>query len=96
VLKSPSYGVVIGGAFQNIVDSLVKNLIIPLVAAVLPGQRGYMGCQFTIRGTAVHFGLFLGDVVHFVLISAVLFLLIVKFLGWILKLKMEENVAIPL
>jgi len=89
-------GVVIGGAFHTIVDSLVKNLIMPLVAAIMPGERGYMGWQFTIRGSTVHVGLFLGDVVHFVLISAALFFFIVKFLGWILKLKNEEKEVMPL
>jgi large conductance mechanosensitive channel len=88
-------GVIIGGAFHTIVDSLVKNLIMPLVAAILPGERGYMGWQFTIRGSTVHLGLFLGDVVHFLLVSAALFLFIVKFLGWILKIKKEEKTEIP-
>ncbi len=89
-------GVVIGGAFHTIIDSLVKNLIMPLVAAVLPGERGYLGWQFTIRGSTVHIGLFLGDVVHFMIIAAALFLFTAKFLGWILKLKKEEKEAIPI
>lgn len=89
-------GVVIGGAFHTIIDSLVNNLIMPLVAAVLPGERGYLGWQFTIRGSTVHVGLFLGSVVHFVIIAAALYLFTVKFLGWILKLKQEEKEAIPI
>jgi large conductance mechanosensitive channel len=89
-------GVVIGGAFSNIVNSLVKNLLMPLIAAIMPGQRGYLGWQFTIRGSTVHVGLFLGDVVHFLIISAALFFFIVKFIGWILKLKTEEQPAMPL
>jgi large conductance mechanosensitive channel len=84
-------GVVIGGAFHKIVDSLVANLIMPLVAAIMPGERGYMGWHFTIRGSTVHVGLFLGDVVHFILISAALFFFTVKFLGWILKFKQEAT-----
>ncbi len=89
-------GVVIGAAFQSIVSSLVKNLIMPLIAAIMPGRQGYTAWQFTIRGSTVHVGLFLGDVVHFLLISAALFFFIVKFLGWNHKLKNDEKESIPL
>ena len=36
-------GVIIGGAFGKIVESLVKNIIMPLVGVILPGKRGYEG-----------------------------------------------------
>ena len=87
--------VVVGGAFQSIVNSLVKNLIMPLVAAIMPGQHRYTGWQFTIRGSTVPIGLFLGDVVHFLLVSAAVFFFIVKFLGWILRVKIAEKAAAP-
>jgi large conductance mechanosensitive channel len=32
-------GVIIGAAFGKIIDSLVKNIIMPLVAIVMPGDR---------------------------------------------------------
>jgi large conductance mechanosensitive channel len=89
-------GVVLGSAFHTIIDSLVKNLVMPLFAAILPGERPYTHWEFTIRGSTFHAGSFLGDVVHFLLISAAMFVFIVKFLGWILKLKTEEKAAIPL
>lgn len=89
-------GVIIGGAFHKIVDSLVSNLIMPLFAALMPGKRGYVGWQFTIRGSTIHFGLFLADVVHFLIISAALFFFIVKFLGWIMRTKKEEKEAMPI
>jgi large conductance mechanosensitive channel len=88
-------GVIIGGAFHNIVDSLVKNLIMPLIAIVIPGKRAYTQWQFTIRGSTVHVGALLGDVAHFLIISAVLFLFIVKFLGWLIRAKKEDTAAIP-
>lgn len=88
-------GVIIGGAFQTIVKSLVDNVTMPLLAAIMPGDRGYTHWELTIRGSTVHFGLFLGDVVHFLLVSAALFFFIVKFLGWILRLKKEEKKSAP-
>ncbi len=32
-------GVIIGGVFHNLIDSLVKNLIMPLIAILVPGER---------------------------------------------------------
>src|SRR6476620_8817000 len=44
-------GVIIGGAFHTIVNSLVKNLIMPLIAILIPGNRPYTHWQFTARGS---------------------------------------------
>ncbi|ODU02513.1 MAG: hypothetical protein ABS79_00330 [Planctomycetes bacterium SCN 63-9] len=89
-------GVIIGGAFHNIIDSLVKNLIMPAIAILIPGDRPYTHWQFTARGSTVHVGLLLGDLVHFLLISAILFLFLVKFLGWLMRPKNPAEVAPPL
>ena len=33
-------GVIIGGAFSNIVKSLVDNIIMPVIGVILPGEKG--------------------------------------------------------
>jgi len=86
-------GVIIGGAFHNIIDSLVTNLIMPLIAILIPGERPYTHWGFTFRGSTVHVGLLLKDVTHFLLISAILFLFLVKFLGWLMRPKKQGEVA---
>jgi large conductance mechanosensitive channel len=86
-------GVIIGGVFHNLIDSLVKNLIMPLIAILIPGQRPYTHWQITIRGSTVHIGLLLGDVAHFLLISAILFLFLMKFLGWLMRPKKLDEAA---
>ena len=86
-------GVIIGGVFHNLIDSLVKNLIMPLIAILIPGQRPYTHWQFTVRGSTVHVGLLLGDITHFLLITAILFLFLVKFLGWLMRPKKPDKVA---
>ena len=86
-------GVIIGGAFHGLIDSLVKNLIMPLIAILIPGQRPYTHWQFTFRGSTVHVGLLLGDITHFLLISAILFLFLIKFLGWLMRPKKPDEVA---
>ena len=38
-------GVIIGAAFGKIIDSLVKNIIMPLVAIIIPGRPGLHGVE---------------------------------------------------
>ena len=73
-------GVIIGAAFGKIVDSLVKNVLMPLIGVILPGKHGYVGWKWVIDGKEIPYGLFLGEVVNFLIVSLALFLFIVKFL----------------
>jgi len=86
-------GVIIGAAFGKIVDSLVKSVIMPLIAAVMPGEQGYTEWAWTINGSEVKYGAFLGEIVNFLIVAAALFVFIVKFLGWIMKAKRQEAAA---
>src|SRR4051794_7913257 len=74
-------GVIIGAAFGKIVDSLVKHIIMPLVSVVMPGEQGYLDWKLTLNGKPIPYGLFLGEVVNFLIVAAALFLFVVKFLG---------------
>ena len=84
-------GVIIGAAFGKIVESLVKDILMPLIALVQPGGAGYE----TWEWNHVKYGAFIGQVVNFLIIAAILFIFIVKFLGWIMRLKKQEVVAPP-
>jgi large conductance mechanosensitive channel len=88
-------GVIIGAAFGKIVDSLVKNVLMPLISAIVPGQGSYVDWAWQINGKQIPFGLFLGEVLNFLIVALALFLFIVKFLGWIMKTKKEETAAPP-
>lgn len=88
-------GVIIGTAFGKIVDSLVKNIIMPLIGVITPGQQGYLGWKLVIRGKEVPYGYFLGEVLNFLIVAAALFFFVVKFLGWIMKTKKDEKAAAP-
>jgi large conductance mechanosensitive channel len=88
-------GVIIGAAFGKIIDSLVKHIIMPVVGLLLPGNQGYLGWKLAVGAKEVPYGLFVGEVVNFLIIAAVLFVFIVKFLGWIMKSKQKEAVAPP-
>ena len=77
-------GVIIGGAFGNLVNSLVHNVIMPILGLILPGEKGYVGWVAVIHGKEIPYGKFLGDIVNFLVVAAALFFFIVKFLGWIM------------
>jgi len=88
-------GVIIGAAFGKIVDSLVKHIIMPLVSIVVPGKQSYLEWKWIIDGKEVPYGLFIGEVMNFLILALVLFLFIVKFLGWVMREKKEEAAAPP-
>ena len=88
-------GVIVGAAFGKIIDSLVKNLIMPLIGLLLPGEQGYLGWKIVVGAKEVPYGLFIGEVVNFLIIAFILFIFIVKFLGWIMKSKQKTAAAVP-
>lgn len=88
-------GVIIGAAFAKIVDSLVKHIIMPLISLIMPGEQSYLGWKLVVNGKEVPYGLFIGEIVSFIIIAIALYIFIVKFLGMIMKSKKEEAVAPP-
>jgi len=88
-------GVIIGAAFGKIVDSLVKHLIMPLVSLLVPGEQGYLGWKVAVGAKEVPYGLFIGEVVNFVIVALALYLFTVKFLGWAMKAKEAAPAAPP-
>lgn len=88
-------GVIIGAAFGKLVDSLVKQIIMPLVSVVMPGEQSYLDWKLTLNGKPIPYGLFVGEVVNFLIVAAALFIFVVKFLGWIMRAKQEEKAAAP-
>ena len=69
-------GVVIGVAFGAVIRSLVENLLLPLVA--IPGEVDFRDLELTIGGGRFRYGLFVNDVVSFVLIAAAVFFAVVR------------------
>ncbi len=74
--------------------SLVDDIIMPLIGVVLPGDKGYEAWVLQVGDKTVPYGKFLGAVVNFFIVALVLYLFIVKFLGWVIKSKKEE-LAVP-
>ncbi len=88
-------GVIIGAAFGKIIESLVKQVMMPLISALAPSDQSYVNWAWTINGQKIEYGHFLGEVVNFLLVALILFVFIFKFLGWVMKAKKEEAVTPP-
>lgn len=70
-------GVIIGAAFNNIVKSLVDDIITPLLLTpALKAANIQNLAELTIPGTAVKYGNFLSNVISFIIVAFVLFMIV--------------------
>lgn len=67
--------VIIGGAFGKIVSSLVGDVIMPLVGLVM-GGRNFSGLSISIGDAVIKYGAFLQNVVDFLIIAWVIFMMV--------------------
>jgi large conductance mechanosensitive channel len=68
--------VVIGAAFGAVVAALVKDLLTPLIAAIV-GQPDFSAIAFTVHGSKFLIGEFINAVVAFVLVAAAIYFFVV-------------------
>lgn len=69
--------VVVGATFSAVVNSMVKDLITPLIAAV-GGQHDFSNLIFTINNSKFMYGDFINNALSFLLVSTALFFLVVQ------------------
>jgi large conductance mechanosensitive channel len=69
--------VVIGAAFTQIVNSMVENIITPVIAAI-GGQPDFSGLTFTINNSIFRYGASINALISFLIIALVIYFLIVK------------------
>ena len=83
-------GVVIGSAFTAIVNSLVNDIIMPLVA-LITGDVNFAELKVTLKGDiTLNYGSFIQFVVNFILVALVLFF-VVKGINKLKEPKVEEK-----
>ncbi|MBR3971134.1 MAG: large conductance mechanosensitive channel protein MscL [Ruminococcus sp.] len=86
-------GVIIGGAFTGLVTSLLDNIISPILGFFSVG--GINGFSITLFKAELRIGAFFMDIVNFLIMAAVVFL-IMKFVNSIInKFKKQEEAAPP-
>ncbi len=87
-------GVVIGGAFNKIVGSLVDDIITPAVLTpALKAANLTNLAELVIPGTAIKYGNFLSTCISFIIVAMVLFM-VVKAINR-MKKKEAETPSIP-
>jgi large conductance mechanosensitive channel len=67
--------VIIGGAFGKIVASLVSDILMPLIGLII-GGIDFSGLAFTLGSAKVTYGNFINNVIDFLIIALVIFLMI--------------------
>ena len=68
---------VMGIAFAAVVNSLVGNLVMPIIAAII-GKPDFSDLTFTINDSVFRYGAFITDVIQFIAIAGAVFFFIVK------------------
>lgn len=85
--------VIIGVAFTNIIASLTKDIINPLIAAII-GKPDFSALVAHVNGGVVTYGNFINAVIAFILLAGVIYFFIVLPANRLLeKMKGPEAVA---
>ncbi len=83
-------GVIVGGAFTAIVNSLMDDILNPIIG--LFSADGFEGLSVMVGGTALTYGNFISAIINFLIVAFVIFL-IVKGLNKLSTLKKTEAEA---
>ena len=83
--------VVIGGAFGEIVTSLVENLITPLIGVLLGGVD-FSGLTWQIGDASIGYGAFIQSIIDFLIIAFSIFMAVK--LAMKLRIKQEEEAEV--
>lgn len=90
-------GIIIGGAFTAIVNSLVKDIFSPLLGMII-GGIDFSSLSINLGKASIQYGIFIQNVISFILISLVVFIMI-KILNKLSrkadKKEAEEDAAKP-
>ncbi len=68
-------GVIIGGAFQAIVNSLVNDILMPIIG-VITGGIDFSGLSITVGEASVNYGMFIQNIIYFLIVAWVIFLVV--------------------
>jgi large conductance mechanosensitive channel len=68
-------GVVVGGAFAAVVAALTKDLLTPLIAALV-GKPDFSAIRFTVHGSVFALGDFINALVSFLLVAVVVYFVV--------------------
>ena len=85
-------GVVIGGAFQSIVNSLVSDIIMPVVS-LFTGKIDFTKLKITVENTSINYGNFITAIVNFLIVAFTIFM-VVRYLSKMEKIRKDLELGV--
>ncbi|MBR1440990.1 MAG: large conductance mechanosensitive channel protein MscL [Lachnospiraceae bacterium] len=68
-------GVIVGAAFKAIVDSLVADILMPLIG-IFAGAESFTALSVTVGGAVITYGNFIAAIINFLIMAFVMFLIV--------------------
>ena len=68
-------GVIIGAAFKAIIDSLVNDIVMPLIG-ILVKTDSFASLSVTVGGAVIAYGKFIAAIINFLLMALVIFTIV--------------------
>jgi len=81
-------GVIIGAVFKSIVDSLVNDILMPVIG-IATGGVDFSTLVLKIGSVSINYGLFINAIINFLIIAFIIFL-IIKSLAKLKRKNKEE------
>lgn len=69
-------GFILGGAAKDVVNSLVEDIVNPILGVFLGAAKGLDSASFALGKTEVMYGAFLSTLLDFVIIAAVVYYIV--------------------
>lgn len=91
-----SVGIVVGGSLNKIISSLVDNILMPIISVALPFQESYKKWSAKIGEKEIPLGVFFSDIITFIIISFLLFIIIKKVLFLWFEEKKEGKIELTM
>lgn len=94
-------GIVIGAAFTSVVNSLVGNIITPLIPLAGHSLSGltwhppYAGTDAKGNPIVVDFGAFINAIISFLIVAAVLYFFVVRPVAALMAIYKPKEVSVP-
>ncbi len=86
-------GVVVGTAFTNIINSLVKNIITPLIS-IITGKVNFASLEYVVNeNLSITYGVFIQAIIDFLIIAFCVFCAVKLMNGISEKFKKKEEKA---
>ena len=84
-------GVIIGGAFNKIVSSLVDNILMPLIGLII-GGIDFSSLSVKVGNAEIAYGLFIQNIVDFRIVAFTIFM-VIKAINKVMRKKEKKEEA---